>query len=152
MAAQALPRDNIAFGRAVLLATDALGMSAEGAFWIHDPKDDQWRYFLVTSLFDKLGPREMFLRLNDALTRMLSEREMQEFTLYLASPSEKFIRSVRAQVSTMAHASEPKMARVKIAARRVPAWIYRLASEGDAQQIKLSQRRFRRLCAELQPA
>lgn len=152
MAAQKLPRNVIAFGRAVLLATDALGMSAEGAFWLHDPKDDEWRYFLVTSLFERLGPREIYLRLNDALVKMLSEREMEEFTLYLAGPKDKFIREIYDQVATLSHASEPKARRVHVVGKKADAWIYRLASRASEDQAKISQRRFRRLCAELQPA
>ncbi len=152
MVAQALSRDDIAFGRAVLLATDALGMSAEGAFWIYDPKDDQWRFFLVTSLMDKLGAREIYLKLNDALIRMLSDREMQQFTLYLSSPKEKFIREIHDQVATLPHASEPKDQRIEVLGKKVSSCIYRLAARSNEHQIKLSQRRFRRLCAELVPA
>ena len=55
MAKRKIPPDDLAFGRAVLLATDALKMSAEGAFWIRYSGESRWRYFIVTSLFDSGG-------------------------------------------------------------------------------------------------
>src|SRR5258707_8981441 len=114
MAAETLSRDDVALGRAVLLATDTLGMAAEGAFWLYDRRDKEWSYFLVTSLFDRIGPREMYLRLNEALAKTLSEREARAFTFYIAGPNQDIVKDVRRHVSTEPHSSEPKSMSVRI--------------------------------------
>ena len=95
MAVRSIHAADIAFGRAVLLATDALGLSAEGAFWLYDSEDREWRYFLATSLFNTLGSREIYLRLNQALSKKLSERETQRFQIFMGSPNESLVRAVR---------------------------------------------------------
>jgi len=79
MAARALSRDDLAFGRAVLLATDTLDMGAEGAFWLRDIDQKEWRFFLVTSLFERLGPTKLYLRLNEFFEKRLSSNEAQDF-------------------------------------------------------------------------
>jgi hypothetical protein len=95
MAALTLSTDDVTFGRAVLLATDALGMRAEGAFWLYDSREVKWRYFLITSLFNSLGSREIYQRLNGALVsephevRVALDRENTKALVYrMASPSD----------------------------------------------------------------
>lgn len=143
MADKALSRDDLAFGRAVLLATDSLGMSAEGAFWLYDRRDNEWRYFLVSSLLDRVGARELYLRLNDALAKTLSERETREFQFYIAGPNERLVKDIRKCAQTGAYSSEPKSVTVEISERPVKAWIYRLTDRLNEAGAKRVQRRFR---------
>src|SRR5262245_6903436 len=107
MAEATLSRDDIALGRAVLLATDSLGLSAEGAFWLYDKEDSQWRYFLVTSLLQQIGARELFLRINDAIEKKLSENEAKGFSYFLADPKERLVMSLRKEGETTPYTSEP---------------------------------------------
>lgn len=152
MAARTLSQDELAFGRAVLLATDALGMSAEGAFWLRYTRSREWHYFLVTSLLDSVGPRGIYLRLNEALAKKLSERETRTFMFYIASPNERLVRNIRARVLTDAHASEPTRVKLALGSRRAEAWVYRLAGSMNETEAKLAQRRFRRRYNELMAA
>lgn len=149
MATSALSRDDIALGRAVLLATDALGMRAEGAFWLHDTDDDVWRFFLVTSLFNRLGARKTFMRLNEVLAKKLSEREAGDFSLFVAEPSEKLVKEIRRKVQTGAHASEPREIDVDVNGEATTAWVYRMSPSLGEVEVKAAQRRFGRLFNEL---
>ncbi|HUK06696.1 MAG TPA: hypothetical protein VLX09_02410 [Stellaceae bacterium] len=146
MAVKALRRDQIAFGRAVLLATDSVGMAAEGALWLYDRKDDTWRYFLVTSLLGRIGGREIYLRLNEALTKKLSEHETIDFMFYIASPDDQLIEKLRSRFQTARYASDPKRS------NRPQVCIYRLAPRMDDGAVKTTQRRFRRESRELATA
>jgi hypothetical protein len=148
VAAKALSHDEVAFGRAVLLATDAAGMSAEGAFWLFDRGDGVWHYFLVTSLFTRVGPREIYLRLNELFAKRLSEREAAGFNFYIAEPNEKLIVDLRGQIETEPYASEPKSKTVVVNGKRVRACVYRLAPRLDDAAAKTVHRRFRRLSHE----
>jgi hypothetical protein len=149
MAAKALSRDDIAFGRAVLLATDSLGMSVEGAFWLYDKNDDDWRYFLVTSLSGRIGTREIYLRLNGALAKKLSEKEAKGFVFYLADPREKLVLDLRHAARTEAYASEPMKVAVVVNGKKTKACVYRLAANLDDDSVRGVQRRFRRYSNEL---
>lgn len=149
MAAQTLSRDAVAFGRAVLLATDALDMAVEGAFWMYDPEDDQWRFFLVTSLVDRMGPREIYQRLNEAFAKKLSESEARDFTLYIASPADKLVKELRRSFRSGPQVSEPVEIDAKINGEQTPVCAYRLASGLDEDEAKRVQRRFRRRVNEL---
>lgn len=152
MAKEALSDNTVAFGRAVLLATDALDMSAEGAFWLFDRGDKEWRYFLITSLFGRIDPREVYLALNDALAKILSEPETEDFGLYIADPHEGFVASLLDQFETDRYVSEPVRKTVKIDGKRIKAVIYRLAPPLEESEAKRVQRRFRQSCRNLAAA
>jgi hypothetical protein len=149
MAKKPLRNDEIALGRAVLLATDALGMSAEGAFWLYDAGDTVWRFFLVTSMFERVGPRKTFRRLNEALAKKLSERESRQFTLFVAEPREKLVQDLRRKIQTSAYASDPQKITVEMDGKRTQAWVYRMSPGLGEEEAKVAQRRFGRLYNEL---
>jgi hypothetical protein len=149
MAIKTLSKDELALGRAILLATDALDMDAEGAFWLHDKKDDEWRFFLVTSLFSRIDPREVYLCLNQALTKILSAKEVENFRLYIATPNEDFVQHLRKQIRTATHVSTPLSKKVTIDGDRLEACFYRLAKGLNIDQAKRVQRRFRKSCREI---
>lgn len=152
MATKTLSQDEIALGRAVLLATDALDMNAEGAFWLYDKEDDEWRFFLVTSLFSRLDPREVYLCLNEALTKKLSAKEVENLRLYIAAPNESLVRHLRKQIKTAMHVSEPQSKTVTIDGTRLKTFVYRLAAGLKIDQAKRVQRRFRKSCRALAAA
>jgi hypothetical protein len=153
MAADTLPSDKIALGRAVLLATDALGMRAEGAFWLYDSREDKWRYFLITSLFNSLGSREIYRRLNSALKKQLSERETRKFQLYMGGPTENLVAAIRASVVTDIYASEPlKIPAVALDHEKTRAIVYRLSDPADDREARRAKTRFRKLSNELMAA
>jgi hypothetical protein len=149
MATQTLQATDLAFGRAVLLVTDSLGMSAEGAFWLYDGRDKEWRYFLITSLFGQVETSEIYLRLNEAMNKKLSERESEDFMIYITSPKEHMAKVIRSQVSTTRYASEPISKSIKIGGRSEKAWIYRMAPVLRQKETKLARHRFSRLSREL---
>ena len=144
MASQGLPENDLAFGRAVLLATDAVGMSAEGAIWIKLRDEGRWRFFLITSLFDSMGPREIYLRLNMALAKKLSERETREFGLFMASPREAFLQDFPGSICTSEYASEPIKSSLKINGQLADLWIYRFAGGMDEKRAKKAERKFKK--------
>lgn len=151
MVTRPLSENDLAFGRAILLATDTLGMSAEGAFWLYDSDDKEWRYFLVTSLYGQIGPRGIYLRLNEALTKKLSEHEMSDFMIYLVSPNDGLAKSFR-KVRTSPHASEATQFLVKIDDHTERAVVYRMAPPLGQKETKLAGRRFSKRSRELAAA
>ena len=149
MATRLLSRDDLTFGRAILLATDALGMSAEGAFWLFDHAEETWRFFLITSLFNRVGPRETYLRLDRALQEILSEHEIEDFSLFIADPNEALAKKMYGRVQTTPHASEPHEVKIKLNGQTERAFIYRMAGGLSEKQVGLARRRFNRLYNEV---
>lgn len=152
MAKSEISTADLAFGRAVLLATDSLRMSAEGAFWIKYRGESEWRYFIVTSLFDSMGPREIYLRLNKALAKKLSEKETKSFDIYMAGPNEAFLRKFPRSLHTPPYASEPFHAPVQLNSKRAEVWIYRFTQGMDESAIGRTERRFKKEVSELEAA
>lgn len=127
-------------------------MSAEGAFWLFDGRAQAWRFFLVTSLFDQIGPRAIYLRLNEALKKKLSETETKSFMVYLGSPRENLAKAIRVQCPTAAQASEVTKLSLKLDGRRQQTWVYRMAPQMSETAAKLAQSRFTRLYKEIMAA
>src|SRR5262245_59184632 len=98
MAKRAIPTDKLNLGRAILLATDALGMKCEGAFWLDDALDREWRFFLVTSFLEHMGPRQVYLKLESALVKKLSKRELEDFRIFLISPDSPIAKQIRHRI------------------------------------------------------
>jgi hypothetical protein len=149
LAAKDLSQNDVAFGRAFLLATDALGMSAEGAFWLYDPRDKEWRYFLISSLFESMGSRGLYSRLQQALAKTLSEKESVAFPFYIASPSEKLVKDIRRYAKTSRYATEPLAIEGKIGGEKTSARVYRLSVSLADAQMRTVQRRFKRRTNDL---
>lgn len=152
MAAGTLSRDKLAFGRAVLLATDSVGLSPEGAFWIWDSEAKRWDYFLVTSLFEEIGGRELYLRLYDVLSQKLSEVEAKDFRFYIAGPDEDLIKEVRKYIATKGYASEPKAVEFELDGRETKVIAYRMAGGLADKSVRRATRVFRRLSDEFRAA
>jgi hypothetical protein len=152
MAEKALPRHALTFGRAVLLASDAAGMKPEGAFWLHDSQDGEWRYFLVSSLLERIGSREIFLKLGQALEHRLSQQELENFSFLIVSPNDGIVKAVRKQIRTTAINSESAEVSVAFRGARLSAHVYRLAAGMDERARETTVRRFRREFNELQLA
>lgn len=148
MAARALSRDELAFGRAVLLATDSVGLSPEGAFWLWDSEKRRWDYFLVTSMFNRIGAREMYLRLHDVLREKLSDVEAREFTFYIADPNEALIGEVKKLVATKGYVSEPQHFDLTLDGRNTKVVVYRMAGELRGKSAERAERVFRILSDE----
>lgn len=144
MAAKSLSNDDLALGRAVLLATDSLGMSVEGAFWLYEDEEDNWNYFLITSLFNRMGPRSIYLKLNKALSEVLSEREIDSFTFYIADPHEEVANMVRKQISTSSHSSAPQRKEIGVLGQKTQSFVYRMSGSLNEDEAKSAQRRFSR--------
>ena len=142
MASKALSKDDLAFGRVVLLATDVLGLSAEGAFWIRFSRRAEWKFFLVTSLMHTLGPREIYIRLNESLKKQLSDRETKDFNIYIADPGEAVVKKVREYISTERFASDPLKASFKFDDRQADIFVYRMSSDLSPIETRAAKRRF----------
>lgn len=95
MATQPLTEELLSAGRKFLATTDELRVGAEGAAWLFDPVDENWRFFLVTSLIDELGPRELYETLSKVFRKVMPELPISMFAVYLASPSDKPFRVLR---------------------------------------------------------
>lgn len=151
MATRTLSRDNIDFGRFVLLATDSVGLSPEGAFWIADSNDNRWDFYLVTSMFDRIGSRELYLRLHDVLSEKLSKDEAANLEIYIAGPDESLVSEVRKVVATKDSASFPHSFDVKLGDRDANLVVYRMAEPLGHKSAKRAERVFRKLSDEFVP-
>ncbi len=50
-------------GRMLLNELDGASMDIQAAFWYHDDEADRWRLYLATPLVEKLGSREVYVRI-----------------------------------------------------------------------------------------
>jgi hypothetical protein len=144
MAARTLQNSEIALGRAVLLATDALNMGCEGAFWMMDDGDDDWRFFLVTSLLDTMGPRRIYLKMDSVLGKIISEGEMDALPVYMMSPDEKIVRAIRMEISTAGTATIPQGVSFRFDGQNVAALVYRMAGKMPEAERRAAQGQFRK--------
>lgn len=149
MSNEALSQDDLALGRAILLATDSLGMGVEGAFWLFEEQDKKWSYFLATSLASNMGPRSIYEKLYNAFVEVLSESEIYSFTFYIADPNEHLVEEIRSQVLTGPHATAPQMKSIKINGENTGCCVYRMSRILDDREAKAVQRRFSRRYNEL---
>jgi len=147
MAKKALSKDDIALGRAVLLVTDSMGMAVEGAFWIRH--ENEWLYFLSTSLFGHVDTHSIYLWLSEALKRKLSEREAIDFTIYLCRPDDRLAKLIRDQKTTSVDASEPNVTTIKANGHREDVIVYRMAKIHRTRERDLARHRFGRRYKEL---
>ena len=152
MVPKRISQNDLGFGRAVLLATDTLGMSVEGAFWLYDSEAKDWQFYLVTSLLDRIGPRKIYMRLDKALQQKLSEHEIESFSFFIASPREMLVKTMRKKVKTGPHASAPVESGLALNGEKLHAVVYRMASGLSEPQLSTAQRRFSRLYNQLVPA
>lgn len=148
MVAQDLSNDDVTLGRLVLLATDALQMGAEGAFWLRDDREDVWRFFLVTSLFGQIETRKMFESLRNGLSRTLSKAEIRGFDYFLVPPSDPIVMAVAKEIETNPRSSEPFKVAVQFKEEATEALVYRMA-RNQAAASKLSRTRFQRSVRQL---
>lgn len=81
-------------GLALLLATDSLGLSAQGAMWVYSPLLQDWRYYLVTSLVDTAGRRKTYQLLIKAFELGEFPSEMTVEDVHLGSPHDAFFNLV----------------------------------------------------------
>jgi hypothetical protein len=94
MARDSLPEDLTIAGRELLQATDALGMSAQGAMWIYSHALREWRYYLVTSLIDTLGRRKTYQLLIRAFELSNFPRRMLLEDVHLGSPTDPYFHAI----------------------------------------------------------
>lgn len=149
MAQKTPSTDDLALGRAILLVTDSLGMSVEGAFWLYDNDEREWLFFLATSLFGHIDTRAIYLRLTETLKRKLSEHEMDEFMIYLCRPNDRLSKLVREQMTTSANASEAVETTIRLNGRQEKAWVYRMAPTLRTRKLNLARQRFGKRYKEL---
>jgi hypothetical protein len=152
MAQKAISPEKLNLGRAILLATDALGMKCEGAFWLYDGTDKEWRFFLVTSFLEHMGPRQIYLKLEEALFKKLSERELEGFRIFICAPDSSIAKMLRRKMQTDINASKPERISVKVSGAITSAIVYRLALPLDERVVLRAQRNFRRISAEVAAA
>jgi hypothetical protein len=145
MAKEAILPNNLGLGRVVLLATDSVGMACEGAFWIYDNEEAQWQFYLVTSMIDAMGPRQIYLLLDKALSKRLSEEEVENFTIYVTSPTDPLARLISKQISTDRRATVPMSLELMDESKPMTVIVYRLSTGLQERQIKKAQKRFQKL-------
>ena len=79
-------------GAQFLLATDKLGLSADGAAWVLDYALKEWRYSLVTGLVDIVGPAAVYDRLSDAFRKLGMPEDFTLMEVYLDTPQDPLYR------------------------------------------------------------
>jgi hypothetical protein len=151
MAKATIPSSDLGLGRVVLLATDSVGMACEGAFWIFDKREVQWNFFLVTSLNDAMGAREVYLHLDSALTKRLSEKELDVFPIYITNPRDRLVKLIASNITTDRRATVPEEVQIDVEGDVVTAVVYRMASGLDEPEVRRAKKRFLKL-SELEVA
>jgi hypothetical protein len=98
MAIDHLPETLIEAGQKALAATDAMGMSAQGAMWLYDSRLGDWRFYLVTGLVDTLGRRRTYKKLIDAFGLIDLPDGLTVEDVHLGSPQDSLFQLVSSLV------------------------------------------------------
>jgi len=149
MAQDKIETDKLVLGRLILLATDSVGMACEGAFWLFHPEDRQWRFYIITSLLETVGPRVIYLFLNNILEKKLSAEETNEIDLYIGSPSDHLVKNLRKQIRTDTNSTFPHELEVDVEGTLCPAIVYRLAPRMSEHATRTAGRRFKKMSREV---
>jgi hypothetical protein len=148
MAKRPISQNDLALGRVILLATDSIGMNCEGAFWLQD-QEDGWRFFLVTSLLDTLGPREIYLLLDESLAKKVSRSECEDMAIYIAGPSDYLVNKLGKLIHTSSHSSVARKVSVEDNGSTAEAIVYRLATKMSESATRSAGRRFKKITRQL---
>jgi hypothetical protein len=148
MAKRSISQDELALGRVILLATDSIGMGCEGALWLYD-QEDGWRFYLVTSLLDTLGPREIYLLLEDVLAKKVSRAECEDIGIYIANPSDYLVKKIGKLIHTRAYSTVPHEISFEDGGATTDAIVYRLAAQMSESATRSAGRRFRKMSRQL---
>src|SRR5262245_17701521 len=127
MAQEPISQNDVALGRVILLATDSIRMDCEGAFWLYDEDEQDWRFYLVTSLLATIGPRELYLVLNEALARKVSPDECANIGIHIASPKDYLVTEMAEIIHTDSHSTFPRAITFDNDGIETSAVVYRLA-------------------------
>jgi len=127
-------------------------MGCDGAFWLYDENDDEWKFHLVTPLIESMGSREIYLQLDKALARILSEPEFDDVAIYIVSPPDPLITSLRKKIRTLRSATVPQFVSVDLDGTPTDAVVYRLADIGATYDPSKNEQLFRKLSDEVAAA
>jgi hypothetical protein len=113
-------------GRRCLAIMDDIGLVPEGVFWLFDDEEQRWRFYVVTSLFDYLGPWKLYFRLNDAMPRRLAPGEWDSLACFLGSPEDRMAAALREAVQSAGECACPQLVAVESPDGDATALVYRM--------------------------
>jgi hypothetical protein len=83
-----------AAGGELSAALDRLGLQAQAVGWIKFDEDSDWRFYVVTRLFDVEGPRWLYSRLLRAINKLGLADGFDTFAITVASPRDPLFQSL----------------------------------------------------------
>ena len=152
MVEKALSERVIAASMAFLSQIDALGMNPLGAMWVRDHLLEDWRFCLVTSLIDTIGPAKVIDLLLDLRDKSGFPEGFDIMDVYLSEPCDPLARAL----SIDGKAGPDGLARFQnqeVDGRVYDAVILRpLHAEPSAQESRAIGRRFAKNIKSLRQA
>jgi hypothetical protein len=148
MATGPISQDELALGRVILLATDSIGMDCEGACWLYD-QEDGWRFYLITSLLASLGPREIYLLLEESLAKKVSRAECSNIAIYIATPNDYLVKKIGKLIQTDAYSTVPRKISFDHDGSAADAIVYRLSAKMSESATRSAGRRFKKMSRQL---
>lgn len=101
MAATALVTDDFHVGAAILERLDEAKLTVKAAMWAYDEKAGEWRYLVATAWADVEGPRQLYERVQRALSRADTTRNFPFWRVVLVSPKSDLVRALKSMIGKL---------------------------------------------------
>lgn len=72
----------------IVEAADLVELRPEGALWLYEAEEKEWRFYLVTSLLEEKGPLWVYRKMLQAFSKVDFPKEVDKLSLRLCSPRE----------------------------------------------------------------
>jgi hypothetical protein len=93
MVAWPLVEPTISEGARLLNALEKAGFPIDAAFWLYKFESEEWRLTIATPLYDELGPRESYRKIQDVLSH--EHYELRLLDMSVISPNDRLLAGMR---------------------------------------------------------
>jgi hypothetical protein len=95
-----LTTSDLEFGKRITEQLKAANFPFRGVFWLYDEAADSWNLMIATDLVDKVGRKETYLRLGDAIKNVSNSVAFQSFPISVTSPNDPLYSALRSVFGT----------------------------------------------------
>ena len=116
------PQD-LDFGKHISEELKKSGFPFNGVFWLYDEDSDDWQLVIATDLVDKEGPRETYLRLANAISKVPGS-DFQLMRVTVMSPRTPVYNALRSVFGTAASVEGARLHHTVVNGILVSAYLY----------------------------
>jgi len=147
MAAEHLPDEMKAAGKAMLEELDAIGLEPQAVMWVFFESIEEWRLCVVSPLVETLGRRKVYALLDGALEKIGPVAGLTIMDVHLYAPDENMARTMSI---IKVEDAELKLSHVRFASAAmdrgamVNALVYRMRDPVTGAALRELTRRFQK--------